>query len=555
MLEGTPSVPFGSNGQLLSSLCEIEDSMKYRRREAQSVLDEDETVMSITNFPRLGCPGYTYPVYHPKPESSDSGSVFWPDEAIYTGHPRFASVTKNVRARLGRKVFINLPIFKDKNTKDPFIENFCEAEAKLAAKPNHVYMDAMGFGMGCCCLQVTFQATHLEQARNLYDQMIPLAPIVMALSAASPIYRGYLTDRDCRWDVIAGSVDDRTSAERCETAKSKESGVKIAKSRYDSVSTYVSKQGQNFNDIPLVINRNYYESMVCNKVDPLIARHIAHLFIRDPLVVYREKLHQKDTEIDHYENISSTNWQTLRLKPPPSDKSPIGWRVEFRPIEAQTTDFENAAYVVFMTLLTRVILAYKLNFLMPLSLVDENMVTAQKRNSVEEHKFWFRKDIMHKSKRLTRGPLGTVVPEATCCFHPMNTDSNHNNTRSFTKYDQRNGLCQLDGKTITETEIKKYFTKMTINEIMNGCDGFVGIIPIVVHYVESLNDGSNTDQIATIKKYLKLISDRASLKVQTMARFIRDFVSSHPKYNHDSVVSDEINYDLLKLLKELEEAT
>lgn len=28
------------------------------------------------------------------------------------------------------------------------------------------------------------------------------------------MYRGYLADVDCRWNVIAGSVDDRTEEER-----------------------------------------------------------------------------------------------------------------------------------------------------------------------------------------------------------------------------------------------------------------------------------------------------------------------------------------------------
>lgn len=36
----------------------------------------------------------------------------------------------------------------------------------------------------------------------------------LAISAATPAYRGYLCDIDCRWDVIAGSVDDRTQEER-----------------------------------------------------------------------------------------------------------------------------------------------------------------------------------------------------------------------------------------------------------------------------------------------------------------------------------------------------
>ena len=59
----------------------------------------------------------------------------------------------------------------------------------------------------------------------------------------------------------------------------------------------------------------------------------------------------------------------MRFKPPPPG-SPIGWRVEFRVCEAQLTDFENAAFVVFIVLLTRVILTYKFDFLMPISYVS-----------------------------------------------------------------------------------------------------------------------------------------------------------------------------------------
>lgn len=72
--------------------------------------------------------------------------------------------------------------------------------------------------------------------------------------------------------------------------------------------------------------------------------------------------------MDHFENIQSTNWQTMRFKPPPVD-SPIGWRVEFRSMEVQLTDFENAAFSVFIVLLTRAILSFNLNFYMPISKV------------------------------------------------------------------------------------------------------------------------------------------------------------------------------------------
>ena len=65
-------------------------------------------------------------------------------------------------------------------------------------RQNHIYMDATGFGGGLCCLQMTFQTRNIVEARHLYDQLTPLTPILMALSAASPIYRGYLADVDHR---------------------------------------------------------------------------------------------------------------------------------------------------------------------------------------------------------------------------------------------------------------------------------------------------------------------------------------------------------------------
>ena len=59
-------------------------------------------------------------------------------------------------------------------------------------------MDAMGFGMGLSCLQITFQACCLPEAESLYDQLAPLCPIMLAFTAATPFARGYLADVDCR---------------------------------------------------------------------------------------------------------------------------------------------------------------------------------------------------------------------------------------------------------------------------------------------------------------------------------------------------------------------
>ncbi|CAM9803030.1 unnamed protein product, partial [Ectocarpus fasciculatus] len=113
---------------------------------------------------------------------------------------------------------------------------------------------------------------------------------------------------------------------------------------------------------------------------------------RDPLVIFDGAVEEVDdsTATEHFENIQSTNWQTVRWKPPPpranEDSPRIGWRTEFRSMEMQTTDAENAAFTVFVVLVTRVILAFDLNLYIPLSKVDENMKRAHSRDGVHQHK-------------------------------------------------------------------------------------------------------------------------------------------------------------------------
>lgn len=234
MVEGTPGQPYGG---LLAHFNVVEANMRYRRQEVSQLLGPGEYVMSLTNFPRLGAPNFTDPVHDVTSDDPDSAaqSLYFPDEAIFPGHPRFKNLTRNIRQRRGEKVDINLTVFKDENTKIP-------VEGSPADRPDAVHMDAMGFGMGCCCLQMTFQACNITEARTLYDQLTPLCPIMLALTAASPIFRGYLTESDCRWNVISGSVDCRTEEERG-LRPLKENQFRIQKSRYDSIDSYLSPAG------------------------------------------------------------------------------------------------------------------------------------------------------------------------------------------------------------------------------------------------------------------------------------------------------------------------
>ena len=102
------------------------------------------------------------------------------------------------------------------------------------------------------------------------------------MTAASPIWRGYLADVDSRWNVIAGSVDDRTEEERGLKVSYLTFGqlaihfiifflqplnknkCRIPKSRYDSVDLYISDHWMNrpeYNDSPLPYDEVIYDRL------------------------------------------------------------------------------------------------------------------------------------------------------------------------------------------------------------------------------------------------------------------------------------------------------
>ena len=123
----------------ISEFNQVESNMRKRRKEIQAVLkDSKEGVFSMSTFPRLGCSGsiwitsadnqvlsykvkpcrfgihdnnitffllgFTYPEALPEPKTSFTRSLFWPNAATFHGHPRFKTLTSNIRERRGEKV-------------------------------------------------------------------------------------------------------------------------------------------------------------------------------------------------------------------------------------------------------------------------------------------------------------------------------------------------------------------------------------------------------------------------------------------------------------------
>ena len=544
-VESTPSQPYSN---YVADLCRVEKNMRLRRSRLLSALAPGEIIPYVTAFPLMGVGDFYVPpsvnsdahsseVKDPVPNSK---SDFVPD-CVINPHPRFGTLTHNIRSRRGSKVDIRVPLFPDVNTPE-----FLNSEG--TSHPD-IYMDCMAFGMGMCCLQVTFQARDVNESRYMFDQLNVLSPVLMALTAATPIFKGRLADIDARWSTIEKSVDCRTDAERSVPGADTTpdplmvgGGVTpLSKSRYDSISTYIYQcpegkvcpvRREYFNDVPCEIDEETKNLLLGAGIDEHLAHHIAHLFVRDPLVIFEGGVELDDwNTTNHFENIQSTNWQTVRWKPPPPRTKPddphIGWRTEFRTMEISMTDFENAAFTVFVVLVTRVILAFDLDMLLPLSKVDENMKRAHKRAAVATQKFYFRKYV---------APLDSIVESEE--------EQNEDDSAHFV------GMCKYANNEDFFKGVED--EEMSLDEIINGkCCYFPGLIPLVYAYLEYVNCDEET--FVKLDSYLKFISKKAAGELVTTATWIRSFVTNHEDYKGDSVVSERIAHDLMMKCKAIGE--
>ena len=487
MVESTPAVPYSG---FTDDLRRVETNMRSRRARLLAALEDGEVAPTMVVFPLLGC--------DPPPAPGPAANSRLVPDAVINPHPRFGALTANIRARRGSNVDVRSPVFRDEKT----------AVGDIA-------MDAMAFGMGCCCLQVTFQCRDVDESRHVYDQLAVLAPVMLALTAACPILKGLLSDHDVRWNVIEQSVDCRTPAERSEPGadaagddRMANRGVKpVGSSRYSGVKSYMSARGTaaRYNDVDVEVDPWAFEQLTSNGVDALLARHVAHLFVRDPLVLFEGMVEELDDAVatDHFDNLQSTNWNTVRLKPPVglNPEGEPGWRTEFRPMEVQLTDFENAAFSVFTVLVTRVILAFDLSLYVPLSRVDANMRRAQRRDAVNVEKFYFRRQLA-----------------------PTENEQN-----------KFNNCCGGEDDDV--------FEEMTCAEIIDGKgDYFPGLAPLAYAYLDHI--GCDQGTFARISDYIELVRKKARGEAWTGAKWIREFVTNHPDYNRDSVISPKVARDL-----------
>lgn len=177
---------------------------------------------------------------------------------------------------------------------------------------------------------------------------------------------------------------------------------------------------------------------------------------------------------------------------------------------AHRTDFENAAFAVFIVLLTRAMLVLDFDFYVPISKLDEDMERAHRRGAVRNEKFFFRGRAMS---------VDEIINGTTEARRHLSTGR---------RWRAASGSW-FDGNT----------------------DEFPGLVPLVRMYLQTIE--LSDENAATLEEYLDFISKRASGELMTTAEWVRAFVTTHPTYAGDSIVNERIAADLVAASVELAE--
>ena len=175
-----PYYCFTSSGQVL-------DQMKFMLNRLYQLAKPDTEFLSLPCVPKMGSKHFLKELHVDDLGMSKliEKNVFsnspYMDDRIINPHPRYGTFTRNVRMRRGENPQITAPIYKDTKT---------DMEAVTEDEPlaGHIHLDCFAFGMGLGCLQCTFLAKDITEARWAYDQFHMLTPIFVSIFSVFCIF-------------------------------------------------------------------------------------------------------------------------------------------------------------------------------------------------------------------------------------------------------------------------------------------------------------------------------------------------------------------------------
>ncbi len=92
------------------------------------------------------------------------------------------------------------------------------------------------------------------------------------------------------------------------------------------ISEHPHFSGEGLEDIPQTqFDEDILDTLLEKGIPMKLAKHFARLFAHDALVIFEGHTEFDEEETEHFEQFQSTNWNSMRFKPPPTFDSNIGW--------------------------------------------------------------------------------------------------------------------------------------------------------------------------------------------------------------------------------------
>ena len=185
-------------------------------------------------------------------------------------------------------------------------------------------------------------------------------------------------------------------------------------------------------------------------------------------------------------------------------------------MDIQITDFENTCLIVLMGLITNMINHFDVDFIIPITLSDQNMQRAHFRDAILTQKFWFNTNCF---------PDNITYLED---FEMQLQDSNY-----------------MKSSVNKDSKKEPKYEELFISEILCGKkeSNFIGIYTVITKFMElqkyQLHHSEQIEQI------LEFLEARSKGEVPTGAKFIREYVLSHPLYKQDSIITPCLNRNII----------
>lgn len=292
--------------------------------------------------------------------------------------------------------------------------------------------------------------------------------------------------------------------------------------------------------------------------DKRLLNHFGYLFIREHPVIFESDI-SKFCEISKSENpknwikshkleenepflkntnlfeaVQSTNWNNMRFKPSNNFNGNNSWLVEFRPLELPLTLREKSHLIFFTTVFQRIITDPKIfiNFYIPISLADKNMLRSVKRKALTDQKFYFRRNFFGEKAKDVK--YRTNKWSTTENIKKLQNEFFENEIVEYTIEELFLGKEDSKGKTQCMKDLFTLYIEVNKEELK----------------VESKIRGENI--ILQIWESFDFFLKRSRGELYTSASLIRKFVMEHPGYKNDSVVAGETLEDLIKFCIEVQ---